>query len=133
MLLGVHAKGKGYVTVGKAGFRMTNGNIRCPDMSFTRREHLAGRELPEGFGEFAPDLCIEAILPCEEASEMMQKVREYFGAGAEQVWHLFPERKMVRVYLSPEISVEYHANDELTGGNILPTSRCEVSEIFELE
>lgn len=133
LLLGVHAKGIGFMTMGQSGFRMASGNIRCPDLSFTRKSRLVNGLPPKGFGDFAPDLCIETISPSEEAGEMMQKVREYFGAGAEQVWHLFPEQKMVRVYLAPEISVEHHANDELTGGNILPTFRCRVSEIFELE
>ncbi len=132
-LLGIHAKGIGFLAASQAGFRMADGNIRAPDVSFTRRNSLPNGPPEEGFGEFAPDLCVEIISPSEEADDIAKKVREYFGAGAEQVWHLFPKQTMVKIFLSPEISAEYHENDELTGGDILPTFRCKVSEIFEIE
>ncbi len=131
-MINSHAENKGFITGSQAGYRMANGNIRCPDLAFTRYEKLPSGELPEGFGDFAPDLCIEIISPSEEPGEMMKKVREYFGAGAEQIWHLFPETKTVRVFISPEVSTEYHEDDEITGGDILPTFRCQVSEIFKL-
>ena len=127
-----HAEDKGALCASQAGFRMVNGNIRCPDFSFTRYERFPNGETPKGFGNVAPDLCVEIISPSEEAGEMATKVREYFGAGAEQVWHLFPERKMVRVFLAPNVSTEYQADDEITGGDILPTFRCLVSDLFKL-
>lgn len=133
LLLGPQAKGNGAMTMSQAGFRMTDGNIRCPDVSFTRKSRLIGGRPSKGFGDAAPDICIEIISPSEEKAEMMQKVREYFDADAEQVWHIFPDQKMVRVYIAPDVFADYHENDEITGGNILPTFRCRVGEIFEIE
>lgn len=131
-LLGVHADPTGFLAGSQAGFRMASGNIRCPDVSFFRESRLPNNLPYSGFGDEAPDLCIEIISPSEDQADMIQKVREYFGAGAEQVWHLFPEQKMVRVFLSPTVSAEYHENDEITGGTILPTFRCQVAELFRM-
>jgi len=131
-LLGIHADQFGFIAASQAGFRMVNGNVRSPDVSFTRDERLPNGPADEGFGSSAPDLCIEIISPSESAGEMATKVDEYFDAGAEQVWQLFPKQKAVKVYIAPDIFTEYQADDEITGGDILPTFRCLVSELFKL-
>src|SRR5579883_521207 len=41
-LLVSSVRGKGAMTTGQSGFRMKNGNIRCPDFSFTRKERIPG-------------------------------------------------------------------------------------------
>ena len=43
VLLKPHARGRGVLAGSQAGFRMTTGNIRSPDVSFTRKETDAGR------------------------------------------------------------------------------------------
>lgn len=131
-LLGVHADQFGYLAASQAGFRMMSGNIRSPDVSFTSDERLPQGPAEEGFGDAAPDLCIEIISPSESVGEMTTKVDEYFDAGAQQVWQLFPKQKLVKVYFAPNIVTEYHENDEITGGDILPTFRCLVSDLFKL-
>src|SRR5438094_426513 len=49
-------KGLGFLTGSQAGFRMASGNIRCPDVAFTRKERLPNGKPPQGFCETAPDL-----------------------------------------------------------------------------
>src|SRR5256885_2066552 len=56
-----YAKGRGGITGSQAGFRMTGGNLRSPDVGFTRKERFPGGKPPKGFANFAPDLCIEII------------------------------------------------------------------------
>src|SRR5258708_38385022 len=57
-LLRVHAKGKGFVAGSNAGFRMTDRNIRCPDVSFTQKARVPGGRPGNWFGDVAPDLCV---------------------------------------------------------------------------
>jgi Uma2 family endonuclease len=132
-LLKPHARGRGILAGSQAGFRMQNGNIRSPDVSFTLKSRLVDGQPSDGFENLAPDLCIEIISPSEEREEMMRKVREYFGAGAQFVWHLFPEPKTARVYTSPEAFTDYGSEDEIEGGDLLPGFRCRVADLFVLE
>ena len=120
----------GFVTNGQAGFRMKNRNLRAPDISFTRRERRAVVFPQPGFGQAAPDLCIEIISPSEIKSEMDARMAEYFLSGAQQVWHIFPETERILVYNSPESSIAYESSDEITGNPLLSALRFRVGEIF---
>jgi Uma2 family endonuclease len=132
-LLGPHTRGRGYLTMAQAGFRMRSGNIRCPDTSFTRKERLPGGKPPRGFADGAPDLAVEIISPSEERAEILAKLTDYFESGAQQVWYVLPETRQVVVYTSPFESHTLGADDELTGGDLLPTFPCRVSELFLTE
>lgn len=124
---------KAYVAGSQAGFRMVSGNLRSPDVSVILKESLPGGQLPEGFGERAPDLAIEVVSPTEDLPDLLRKVAEYFASGARQVWLLFPEKQEVMVYRSPFDMQVFHAEDELTGGEILPEFQAKVSELVMVE
>ena len=133
VLLKPHARGRGVLAGSQAGFRMTTGNIRSPEVSFTRKERMSGGQPSEGFEDFAPDLAVEIISPSEQPDDMARKVAEYFGAGAAQVWHLFPETKQVTVYFSPLDTASFGPNEELDAGDLLPGFSCRTAELFDLE
>ncbi len=128
-----HIRGKGVMSIGKAGFRMANGNIRVPSASFTRKERLPGGHAPNDFGDLAPDLCVEIISPSEEWADMARKVREYFDGGAQFVWHVFPERQQVTVFTSPTETQTFEGDDILDAGDILPGFSCRVNDLFLME
>ena len=132
-LLAPYSRGKGIITCGKAGFRMTNGSIRVPSLSFTRKERFPGGKAPNDFGDLAPDLCVEIISPSERPGRMRRKVREYFDGGAVQVWHVFPERQEVIVFTSPTETQTLSVEDVLDAGGILPGFSCRVSDLLEIE
>src|SRR5262249_46073950 len=127
------ARGRGYVAGSQAGFRMTDGNIRCPDVSFTLKRRIPDEAALKGFGDFAPDLCIEIISPSEESADIERKLREYFASGAQRVWHMFPETQTIKVFTSPTEFTLYGPNDEIDGGELLPDFRCRVADLFALE
>lgn len=113
------------------GCRMRDGNIRVPDVSVMRSDRLPGGRSPNGFLEGAPDLCVEIISPSESRPDMFRKISEYFDSGARQVWHVFPESRKIAVYsLTDEVRV-YEADDEITGGEIVPGFHCRVADLFE--
>lgn len=133
VLLKPFARGRGVLAGSQAGFRMASGNVRSPDVSFTRKERMRGGKPAEGFEGFAPDLAVEIISPSEAPDEMARKVAEYFGAGAVQVWHLFPDTKRVTVYSSPLDTADFAPEDTLDAGDLLPGFSCRVEELFDLE
>ncbi|BCW95302.1 MAG: Uma2 family endonuclease [Fimbriimonadales bacterium] len=113
------------------GFRMRNGNLRSPDASVMARARLPQGVSPNEFVDGAPDLAVEVVSPSERAAELLQKVAEYFESGAREVWLLFPERREVYRYTAPLEVQTLHADDTLTGGELLPDFRVQVRELFE--
>lgn len=128
-----YTRGRGALCSSQAGFRMQGGNIRCPDVSFTRKERLPEGKAPEGFGDGAPDLCVEILSSSEEAAEIQRKLDEYFASGATQVWHLFPASQTARVYTSPTAYADFASDQELEGGDLLPGFRCVVADLFAVD
>lgn len=131
-LLMPFTRGKGVLAGSQAGFRMANGNLRSPDVSYTRKERLTNGKPEKGFRNGAPDLCIEVISPSEDPAEMQQKVREYFDSGAEQVWHLYPEERRLRQFLSPIDSHLLEPEAELDASTLIPGFRIRVADLFDL-
>ena len=125
-----YAEDIGGLTASQAGFRMFNRNVRCPDFAFTRYDRFPNGEVPDGFVEFAPDLAVEIISPSEEPADMARKVEEYFASGAQQVWHLFPETKTLKVFRSPLDVTTYQPEEEIDLSDILPGFRSKVANLL---
>lgn len=132
-LLFPFAKGRGVLTASQAGFRMVGGNLRSPDVSFTVKERIPGGKLPTGFGDLAPDLCIEVISPSEDMADALRKVSEYFASGARLVWHLFPEDQRLVAYTSATQSETFTAGDDVEAGDLLPGFRSTVADLFAVD
>ncbi len=133
VLLQPFAKGRGFLTGSQAGFRMQDGNIRCPDVGFTLKTRLPDGKPPRTFATVAPDLAIEIISPTEEAADIQRKRSEYFASSAKQVWYLYPETQRVTLYRSSTEFTHLTAEDELDGGELLPGFRCRVIDLFASE
>ncbi len=54
------------------------------------RDH--GHETPF---DRAPELCIEIVSPSNSAKELREKVDAYLGAGAVEVWIVYPDSKRI--------------------------------------
>ena len=132
-LLFPFTKGRGVLCASQAGFRMVNGNVRSPDVSFTLKERLPDGKAPVGFGDAAPDLCIEIISPSEDQADMARKVVEYFASGAQEVWHLYPETQSLTVFHSPTDSLIYGPDAEIESPNLLPGFRSRITELFNIK
>lgn len=132
-LLMPYARGRGFLAISQAGFGMKDHNIRCPDVSFTRKERLPSGVPPDTFGDAAPDLCIEIVSPSEDQDDMKLKLGEYFASGSQQVWYLFPESRRVAIYTAPTKAITYDADDEISADDLLPGFHCRVTDLFSLE
>jgi Uma2 family endonuclease len=115
-----------------AGYRLPNGDVRVPDVSFIRRERLPDGVSPRTFFDGAPDLAIEIISPSEDRADAAAKVAEYLEAGAREVWQVFPDSERVVVFRSLDDVRTFAGDDELDGGDLLPGFRCAVSRFFTL-
>lgn len=113
------------------GFTMSNGNVRCPDVSFMVSGRLPGGIPPQGFVEGAPDLCVEVISPSEDQRDSWIKIGEYFESGAQQVWHVFPEKRRIVIHRSMDDVSTYTEADIVEGGALLPGLTFKVGDVLK--
>jgi len=76
------------------------------------------------------DLAVEVVSPTDRAEDVMEKVLEYFQAGVELVWIIYPRLQLVYVYESLIKVRGLTAADTLDGGNVLPGFRTPVAALF---
>ncbi len=56
-------------------------------------------------------------------------MEKYFAQGTRIVWLVYPRRKAVEVFTSPDEMITLTSN-ELDGGEVLPGFRLPLDEIF---
>lgn len=113
-------------------FRLMEGLVRLPDVTFIRRENLPNGQLPtEPIPNLAPDLAVEVLSKGNTAQEMLRKRKEYFLAGTTLVWEVDPQQRVVTVYTAPEVSQALAETDTLDGGTVLPGLQLPVRRVFE--
>ncbi|MGD9856929.1 MAG: Uma2 family endonuclease, partial [Planctomycetaceae bacterium] len=107
--------------LGADGFvRLYGIQLRAPDVSFVRRnQRPPGGLLERGYSDTAPALAIEVFSPGNTLGEMQQKRAEFFAAGTELFWIVFPDRQEVEVWTSPDAPHTLRSEDTLDGGTVL--------------
>jgi Uma2 family endonuclease len=104
--------------------------VRVPDVSFIAADKLREHGSPRGVWPFAPDLAVEIVWPSERRDQVQTKILEYLGGGSRLVWVLWPERRSVSVHAADGTVRELGPEDELDGGEVLPTFRVHVADLF---
>jgi Uma2 family endonuclease len=126
----VRARKLGEVFDGQTGFRLQNGNLRSPDVSFVAAERLP-EGAPTGFVYCAPDLAVEVLSPSERSADMARKVAEYLALGVRLLWVIDPEQCAAVVYRPGVVPTGISAEDTLDGQDVLPGFSCLLRELFE--
>jgi Uma2 family endonuclease len=117
------------VVIGSEGiFRMAHGNIRLPDVSFTRRDRLPN-PFPQ-IGGWCPDLCVEVLSPDNTRAEMDRKRTEYFATGCKLMWIIDKKSRTAEVYPNEFECVEIESNGVLDAGTVLPGLTISMAELF---
>jgi Uma2 family endonuclease len=80
--------------------------------------------------DVVPELCVEINSPTDTADDLEEKVKEYFDAGIQQVWVVYPRIPQIRVHLSRAESITLTAGDTLPGGEIIPGFELSLNELF---
>ncbi|MFQ5804792.1 MAG: Uma2 family endonuclease [Candidatus Methylomirabilales bacterium] len=127
----VRSRKLGQVYGSNAGYRLPNGDVRAPDVSFVRQERIPGGRPPKGFAEYAPDLAVEVLSPNQQLQDLGEKVGEFLDWGTPLVWVLDPEAQSVTVYRSLTEVYTLGSEDELSGEEVIPGFSVRVAELFE--
>ncbi len=81
---------------------------RRPDASYLTKQQI---EDPEN-APAAPAFLIEVISPANAAGDVDKKLDEYFRAGVQTVWIVYPHTQRVYVYTGPK-SVQICSDDDV--------------------
>ncbi|GIV15279.1 MAG: hypothetical protein KatS3mg022_0714 [Armatimonadota bacterium] len=121
----------GYTFAAETGFVLSEepATVRAPDFAFLSRER-APQEWTRHFARYVPDLVAEVVSPGDTFSEVTEKVDDWLQAGVRMVWVVDPSKRVVYVYRANQPVRVLHAEDVLTGEDVLPGFECKVSEIF---
>ncbi len=96
--------------IGEVDCQLSDDTVRRPDLAIFLGEHFRQLDQNRIPVPFAPDIAVEVLSPSEKAIDVNRKIREYLGAGCQEVWlvddangELFVHAKSgIRVLAGPE-------------------------------
>ena len=112
---------------------IATGRRRRPDVAFVSFDRWPlTRRIPRTEAwEVVPNLAVEVVSRTDSVDSIVDKIADYFHAGVERVWVVFPSQEQVYVYDSPSSVRILTRTDELSGDLILPHFRLPLIELFE--
>mgnify|MGYP000037754938 CR=1 FL=1 len=118
----------GYVTGSGAGFRLPDGNLRGPDVSFVPAEKM--RSSPRSFAEIVPDLTIEVRSVSDNIKPLAEKLQRFIELGSKVGILVDPKNLTVTVYRASGEPIVLTNEDTLTIPELLPGWELAISEIW---
>lgn len=106
---------------------------RRPDVAFVSYERWPRQQrvpYTEAW-EVVPNLAVEVVSPTDRAHDLMNKVAEYFRAGVECVWVVWPLQQQIHVYESPTSVRILTRTDTLRGEPVLPHFQLQLAALFD--
>jgi Uma2 family endonuclease len=76
---------------------VTAAGVLVADAAWASAEFVA-RHGDESPLSAAPEICIEVVSPSNSVKEIREKIGAYLGAGAEEVWVVFPQSARVEFH-----------------------------------
>jgi len=120
----------GEVFGSSAGYQLAENIVLSPDVSFVRAERLPSGQVPETFGQFAPDLAVEIVSPHDSPTLTETKVRLYLEHGAQLVWVINPRLKQALVHRADGSVGVVESDGALDGEAVLPGFICRLDSLF---
>lgn len=122
----------GKVPGGDTGFILAREPdiVLAPDVAFIRTDRLTEDIDLSRYFDGAPDLAVEVVSPSDSSTGVAEKVKTYLDAGVPLVWIVYPRLKTVTVHYPDYTAKTLTTDDDLDGGDVLPSFRIAVSEIF---
>src|SRR5947209_2230367 len=123
------------------------GLVRIPAVAFTNWDRIPGRRSPTApIPRLAPNLAVEVLSRSNTRRELAVNRQDYFAAGVEIVWEIYPRRRTVMVYTFPTAqrrrasgpgklgagTAEGTSSQSVAGLAVLPAGRRSPSRIGKL-
>ncbi len=122
---------RGEFAVSNGLYRLAEGCIRVPDVSFTAWKSLPNSTAHiQSVAGYPPDLAVEILSESDRVRSLKRKIREYFTNGTKLVWVINPKAATVTVYTSEVASTTLTVCDTLDGGGVLPGLSIPLKRLF---
>lgn len=122
----------GKVFDSSTGFRLFDGAIRSPDVSWIEnsRWNSLNDNQKRGFAPIDPDFVIELLSPTDNLAETQQKMLEYIDCGVKLGWLINPDAKEVEIYRNGKDKQVLNNPSTVSGENLLSKLTVDLTEIF---
>lgn len=104
---------------------LTGIQLRRPDVAYFSDEQIQNED-----DEPIPAFCIEVVSPTDESEKVEAKRIEYFKAGVQVVWHVFPENREVYVYTGRKTVQICSDDDHCSAQPVLDDFSISVNELL---
>jgi Uma2 family endonuclease len=118
----------GFVVTSSAGFRLPNGDVIAPDVSYVAKERL--RSAPRDFADVVPNLAVEVRSPSDRIADLVDKLALLRSFGAHSTLLVDPDERTVRVDAEGELHRVLTGEDTLELPAVLPGWSMLVSELW---
>ena len=132
----------GRILDSSTGFRLPNGDLLSPDVSFVSRERL--KHNPRTYLSVVPELIVEIKSSRDRLRELEEKIAIFLDQGVLVGLLIDPDNHTVRVYRSSGLSKDaesgevipqgttLHNGDSLTIPNLFPGWEIPISSLWPL-
>jgi len=124
----------GAVWDANTAFRMSNLNLRAPDVSFVSSARLKEQEsrcATRRFFAGAPDLAVEILSPSNTREKMDGRLKDYFSSGTRLAWIVDLEAQQLEVCRSLTERQWVGSGGFLDGEDLLPGFRYPMADLFK--
>lgn len=122
----------GKVFDSSAGFKLSNGAVRSPDVSWIANERWNSltKEQQTKFAPIDPDFVIELASPSDDITTLRQKMAEYMSCGVKLSWLINPDTKEVEIYQQERDKKVLNNPRTLSEENVLPNLNVTLENVF---
>lgn len=122
----------GKVFDSSTGFRLPNGAVRAPDVSWIRLTvwNSLTEEEKEKFPPISPDFVLELMSKSDNLRDAQEKMAEYMSCGVKLGWLIIPQQQQVEIYRQGKNKEILNNPSSLSGENVMPNLIVDLSDIF---
>ncbi len=114
------------------GFKLCNGAIRSPDVSWieiAKWDSLTHKQ-KRGFAPIAPDFILELMSPTDDLLTVRQKMAEYMTCDIKLGWLINPDTRQVEIYRQGQDKEILNNPSSLSGENVMPNLIVDLSDVL---
>ena len=130
--LWARADGRDKIFGADTGFRMPDGSMRTPDAAWVSWPHWNAltRDQQRRYAPICPEFIIEVRSPRDRLADQRGKVGRWITYGAELVWLIDPERKVVEIYRPGHAPESVEGASAIHGEGPIPGFVLELARIW---